>query len=76
MKFIKNTIFWITVFPGADISLGIHLCWHGLIDLHLLNFMVSVGRIPIYKDKNGRCFAVANSFHLTRGKTPLRAGTP
>ena len=76
MNFYTIKPFWLTRFPGADISFGIHICWAGRLDLHLLNFMLSFGVVPIYEDKKGRRFAVANSFHTTKGKTPLRAGTP
>ena len=77
MKFHAIKPFWFTDFGTLDVSLGVHLCWDGRIDLHILTFMLSFGRVPIYVDRNGHKFAVSNSYHKDVNKrVPLRAGVP
>jgi hypothetical protein len=74
MKFIKISKFWITDFSWPDISFGIHICMDGRIDIHFLKWMISIGNVPIYEDKKGCLFAVANSYHSGKSKR-MRAGT-
>ncbi len=73
---------WWTDFGTKDISLGIHICWKGRVDFHILTGMLSLGRIPLY-DNNGKEFALSNSFHESTNKRdyikkrkPFRAGNP
>lgn len=75
MKFHRWTKIWWTDFGTPDISLGIHVCWSGRIDLHIWTGMLSLGKIPLYKDQKGRIFAASNSYHQDKTK-PIRAGTP
>ena len=75
MKYIKTTFIWWTDFGTKDISFGIHICWKGRLDIHILHGMLSLGNVPIYMDREGKEFAVSNSFHKT-GKRPFRAGVP
>lgn len=75
MTFSKQTNFWWTHFGTKDVSFGIHICWQGRVDIHILWGMLSIGNVPIYTDKQGRQFAVSNSYHLDNTQ-PLRAGTP
>lgn len=68
-------IHWTKDFGTNDISFGIHICWKGRIDIHVLFGMLSIGRVPMYRNlKTGLVFAVSNSFHKTK-KPPYRAGT-
>lgn len=83
MKYLYTAPIYLTRFPGGDISLGLHLCWKGRIDLHIGVWMLSIGNVPIYQDRDHKSIAVSNSFHkwATR-KRPveqrpaLRAGVP
>ncbi len=75
MKYYKTVFFWHTDFKTYDISLGIHICWSGRIDLHILNRMISFGNIPLYKTQKGDIIAVSNSWHNTK-KGNIRVGTP
>ena len=75
MLFYKKTFFHITDFTGWDVSIGIHLCWAGRLDIHFLRWMISIGNIPLYKDRSGHIFAASNSYH-TRQSKMFRAGVP
>lgn len=75
MRFIGISYLWLTRFGTADVSLGIHICWKGRIDFHFLWWMVSLGIVPIYEGRDGKRFAVSNSYHSTK-RGPLRAGNP
>lgn len=75
MRFSHLSWFWVTHFKGPDLSLGIHVCMRGRLDFHFLFWMFSFGRVPIYVDRQGKKFAVSNSYHETK-KGPLRAGVP
>lgn len=75
MKFHSIKPFWFTHFGTSDVSLGVHVCWGGRVDLHILTFMLSFGRVPIYEDRKGRKFAASNSYHTDATKrAPFRAG--
>lgn len=74
MKFYKTTWFWITYFGSPDISAGFHICMKGRIDIHILMWMFSFGNVPLY-EKDGKIFAVSNSYHSDKRKT-VRAGIP
>ncbi len=75
MKYVKTVLFHLTDFGVPDISLGVHLCMKGRIDFHVFTFMLSIGKVPIYEDKNGKKIAVSNSWHTDKSK-PVRAGIP
>ena len=75
MNFHSMECFWVTNFGLPDISLGIHVCMAGRIDLHIGWYMISIGKVPIYKDRNGKLIAVANSYHKTK-RMPIRASNP
>ncbi len=75
MKFDCIRWFWLTTFGTKDISLGIHICWAGRLDVHILWVMISIGIVPIYRDRHNKKFAVSNSYHKTN-KLPIRAGVP
>jgi hypothetical protein len=75
MTFTRRANIWWTNFQTKDISFGIHICWQGRVDIHFLCGMLSMGNVPIYTDKQGRQFAVSNSFHTNKAK-PIRTGTP
>lgn len=75
MKFLYFRWFWITDFESMDTSVGFHICWKGRIDLHLLWWMLSFGRVPIFQTRSGRKFAASNSFYEDRKQEP-RAGVP
>jgi hypothetical protein len=75
MRFFKIAHFHWTNFGTYDISLGIHLCWSGRIDIHIGVGMLSIGVIPLYKTAKGDIIAVSNSFHNGKTKT-IRHGTP
>ena len=62
LKFQYFRKFWITDFGWPDISFGIHFCFDGRIDIHILQWMISVGKVPIYQNKD-KLIAVSNSFH-------------
>lgn len=47
----------------------------GRVDIHVLFWMISVGNVPIYIDRQGSRFSVSNTYHSTR-KGPIRAGVP
>jgi len=66
-KFIKIAHIWVTHFGYPDISLGLHLCFRGRIDIHFLFWMISIGVVPIY-EVNGKIIAVSNSFHSNKSK--------
>lgn len=74
MKFDKIRYIWITDFGGPDFSFGIHVCMDFRIDIHILKWMISIGRVPIYKEGD-TLFAVSNSFHNRKSKR-VRAGVP
>ena len=78
MKFHKmKWVHWTDSFGTKDVSLGIHICWKGRIDIHFLFGMLSIGRVPIYKDRKGILFAASNSWHSDQsGKFRIRAGVP
>lgn len=88
MQYERTTWFWITDFKGADLSLGIHLCWKGRIDFHILRWMISIGRVPLYRQfrwkdgiwNRGEVFACSNSYHVAdqkrKDKMAIRAGVP
>jgi hypothetical protein len=43
--------FWITNFATEDmkdVSLGVHVCWDGRVDIHIGTYMLSLGKVPIY----------------------------
>ena len=75
MKFIKIKHFWVTDFGGGDISFGVHICWDWRIDIHILRWMFSVGKVPIYEDRKGVKFAASNSYHNGVSKR-IRSGVP
>lgn len=75
MKFLYFRKFWVTDLGWPDISFGIHICMKGRVDLHLLKWMFSFGKVPIYRNKIGRTFAASNSFHENQA-SELRAGNP
>lgn len=65
---------WVSKFEGNDISLGIHICWVGRLDIHILFWMISIGVVPIYKI-GIKSVAVSNSYHDGKDTT-IRAGIP
>lgn len=72
MKFIGFRPFWVTFFASPDVSFGLHFCLAGRIDIHILWWMISIGRVPIYEwGRDGARIAVGNSFHANHSK-PLR----
>ncbi len=84
-KFSHIAPIWYTHF-GWDVSLGIHICWKGRIDIHFLFGMLSLGYVPIY-ERARKKFAASNSFHeavqrrfmekIKKTKLPeMRAGVP
>lgn len=61
-------IWWTKTFGTNDISLGIHICWAGRIDIHFWTGMLSIGRVPLYVMPEGTrtagsLTAVSNSYH-------------
>jgi len=83
--------FWLTDFGTSDLSLGVHICWDGRVDLHLGKYMLSFGKVPIYwYRKHGSVdngpisvlyeeqIAYANSCHnsIKNRKALYRAGVP
>lgn len=82
LVFRRTTWLWWSSFGTWDISLGLHLCWRGRLDLHIGTGMLSVGRVPLYsKGSHGKEFAVSNSFHTdmrqrNTSSRPVRAGVP
>lgn len=74
MKYIKTVPFWITKFGMVDVSFGIHICWRGRVDFHILTWMISIGNVPIYEFR-GKQIAVSNSYHTDK-RNPTRAGVP
>lgn len=81
MEFYKIKIFWVTNFGLPDLSFGVHICVRGRLDIHAFIWMISIGNVPIYKNRNGKLFAASNSYHsdmVKNGKTKnvFRAGVP
>lgn len=64
MKFIEYRKFWVDDLGWPDVSLGLHLCMKGRVDIHIFKWIISIGIVPIYKDNRGRLFAASNSFDI------------
>lgn len=69
---------WVDVMPGKDISLGIHICWKGRLDIHLFNLIIAIGYVPVYSAvfgeygspraarTYGKRYATSNSYHAAK----------